>query len=97
YQETARFLHGSPRMRDFEQVLLSLGLELELIEAAPGSEIVGQTIDAIEQKADGALFIVQINRRGGHAITDPDRKTVIEPGDGVVIVGRGAKARALGG
>ena len=69
YQETARFIHGSPRMRDFEQVLHSLGLELELIEAAPDSKLVGQTIEAIEQQANGALFIVQVNRprrRGDH-------------------------------
>jgi voltage-gated potassium channel len=97
YQETARFIHGSPRMVEFEQVLHSLGLELELIEAAPGSQIVGQTIEAIERKANGAVFIVRVNRRGGEAITNPDDKTVIERGDGVVIVGRGVKARALGG
>lgn len=97
YQETARFIHGSSRMREFEQVLLSLGLELELIEAAPDSKLVGRTIEAIELQANGALFIVQLNRPGGEAITDPDRQTVIQAGDGVVIVGRGAKARALGG
>jgi voltage-gated potassium channel len=97
YQEAARFIHGSPRMREFEQVLHSLGLELELIEAAAGSQIVGQTIEAIERQANGAVFIVRVNRRGGQAITEPDAKTVIEAGDGVVIVGRGAKARALGG
>jgi Trk K+ transport system NAD-binding subunit len=97
YQEAAQFIRGSPKMREFEQVLHSLGLELELIEAAPGGPLAGQTIEAVEQRANGALFIVQINRREGGAITDPDGKTIIEPGDGVVIVGRGAKARALGG
>ncbi len=97
YHETARFIHGSPRMREFERVLLSLGLELELVEAAPDSEVVGHTIESVEDKANGALFVVQVNRPNGEAITDPDRKTVIQPGDGVVIVGRGAKARALGG
>jgi voltage-gated potassium channel len=97
YQETARFMRGSPRMREFELVLHSLGLELELIEAAPGSPIVGRTIEAIEQQANGAVFIVRVDRHGGETITDPDGKTVIEAGDGVVIVGRGAKARALGG
>jgi Trk K+ transport system NAD-binding subunit len=96
YQETARFIHGSSRMRDFEQVLHSLGLELELIEAAPASKIVGQTIEAIERQAAGAVFIVQVNRPGGAAITDPEPSTVIRAGDGVVVVGRGAKARALG-
>jgi voltage-gated potassium channel len=97
YPETARFIRGSPRMREFEQTLHSLGLELELIEAAPGGKLAGQTVEAIEQQANGAVFIVQLDRRGGEAITDPDGQTVIEPGDGVVIVGRGVKARALGG
>src|SRR6202043_1319320 len=35
YQETASFIRGSAQMRDFEHVLHTLGLELELIEAAP--------------------------------------------------------------
>jgi voltage-gated potassium channel len=95
YQETARFIRGSERMRDFERVLQSLGLELEVAAAAPGSPIVGQTLEAVEQQANGAFFIVQLNRRDGDAITHPDPQTMIEPGDGLVIVGRGAKARAL--
>lgn len=95
YQETARFIHGSARMRDFEQVLHTLGLEMELVEAAEGSKIVGHTVDAVEQLANGALFIVQITQPGGPAITDPDRRTVIQAGAGLVVVGRGAKTRAL--
>ena len=97
YQETARFIRGSERMRDFERVLQSLGLELEVAAAAPGSPIIGQTIEAVEQQANGAFFIVQLNRREGEAITHPDGNTMIEPGDGLVIVGRGARARALSG
>jgi voltage-gated potassium channel len=97
YQETARFIRGSERMRDFERVLQSLGLELEVVAAAPGSPIVGQTIEAVEQQANGAFFIVQLNRREGEAITHPSGTTMIEAGDGLVIVGRGAKARALSG
>ncbi|MGA3000351.1 MAG: NAD-binding protein [Acetobacteraceae bacterium] len=97
YQDTARFIRGSAQMRDFEQVLHTLGLELELIEAAPDSKMVGRTIEAVEQLANGGLFIVRVNRPGDGAITNPDSKTVIQAGDGVVIVGRGAKARALGG
>jgi Trk K+ transport system NAD-binding subunit len=97
YQETARFIRGSERMRDFERVLQSLGLELEVVAAAPDSPIVGQTIEAVEQQANGAFFIVQLNRREGDAITHPEPNTMIEGGDGLVIVGRGAKARALSG
>jgi voltage-gated potassium channel len=95
YQETARFIRGSERMRDFERVLQSLGLELEVVVAASGSPIVGETIETVEQQANGAFFIVQLNRREGEAITHPDGNTMIEAGDGLVMVGRGVKARAL--
>ncbi len=95
YKETAQFLRGSGRMRDFEEVLHSLGLEIDVVSAAPECPIVGQTIAMVEREANGAFFIVQINRREGEAITGPTPDLRIEPGDGVVIVGRGAKARAL--
>ena len=97
YKETARFLRGSGRMRDFEAVLHTLGLEIDVVSAAPDSPIVGQTIAMVEQEANGAFFIVQLNRREGEAITGPTPDLRIGPGDGVVIVGRGAKARALSG
>jgi voltage-gated potassium channel Kch len=93
----AQFSHDNPRVREFETMLHTLGLELELIEAAADGPLAGQTVAAVEQKTGGALFIVQINRRGGHAMTDPAPDTVIMAGDGVVVLGRGAKARALGG
>jgi voltage-gated potassium channel len=95
YKETARFLRGSGRMKNFEAVLHTLGLEIDVVSAAPDSPIVGQTVEAVEQEANGAFFIVQVNRRDGQAITNPAPDLRIEAGDGVVFVGRGAKARAL--
>ena len=97
YQETARFIRGSDRMRDFEKVLLSLGLDLDVVIAAPQSAVVGKTIASVEEQANGAFFIVQINRRDGDAITQPQPSTTIEAGDGLVLVGRGARARAMSG
>jgi Trk K+ transport system NAD-binding subunit len=97
YKETARFLRGSRRMQDFEEILHTLGLEIDVISAAPESPIVGQTIETVEQEAKGAFFIVQLDRRAGEAVTSPTPDLLIEPGDGLVIVGRGAKARALSG
>ena len=97
YKETARFLRGSGRMRDFEGILHTLGLEIDVVSAAPDSPIVGQTIEMVEKEANGAFFIVQINRREGEAITGPAGDLRIEAGDGIVFVGRGAKARALSG
>lgn len=96
YEKTARFIHESAQMKDFEKVLQSLGLDIEVVVAAPKSPAIGMTIEAIEQQSDGAFFIVQINRRGGEAITRPDGSLVVQESDGLVLVGRGAKARALG-
>jgi voltage-gated potassium channel Kch len=96
YQETARFIRGSERMRDFEKVLLSLGLDIEVVVAAPKSPAVGKTISAVEQQGGGAFFIVQINRRDGEPVTRPDGTTVIGEGDGLVLVGRGGQSRTVG-
>jgi K+/H+ antiporter YhaU regulatory subunit KhtT len=78
-------------------VLQSLGLDLDVVIAAPQSPVVGKTIASVEEQANGAFFIVQINRRDGDAITQPEPSTLIEPGDGLVLVGRGARARAMSG
>ena len=48
--------------------------------------------DALEARAEGAFFIVQLSRRNGDTITGPDKGTRIEPGDGVVAVGRSGQA-----
>jgi voltage-gated potassium channel Kch len=97
YRETAKFMHESDRMKDFEKVLLGLGLDMDVIVAEPGSPAIGRTIEAMERDGGGAFFIVQINRRAGHVVTGPASSTVIEDGDGVVLVGRGARERALSG
>jgi len=96
YQETARFIRGSDRMKDFEKVLLSLGLDIQVVVAAPKSPAVGNTIEAIEQQGNGAFFIVQINRRDGEPVTRPEGSTVIGEGDGLVLVGRGGQSKAVG-
>ena len=95
YQETAALIRGSERMRDFEKVLLSLGLDIEVVVAAPKSVAVGKTIEAIETQGHGAFFIVQINRRDGEAVTRPEGSTLIQDGDGVVLVGRGAQSNII--
>jgi voltage-gated potassium channel len=95
YQETAKLIRGSEKMRDFEKVLISLGLDIEVYAASPESAVIGKTIETVERQASGAFFIVQLNRRGGEVATHPDASTVIEAGDGLVVVGRGAQTEAL--
>jgi voltage-gated potassium channel Kch len=97
YRETARFMHESDRMKDFEKVLLGLGLDMDVMVAEPGSPAIGKTIEEMERDGGGAFFIVQINRRAGHVVTGPAPSTVVEDGDGVVLVGRGARERAASG
>jgi voltage-gated potassium channel Kch len=97
YQETAKFMHESDRMKDFEKVLLGLGLDMDVMVAEPGSPAIGKTIEAVEQEGGGAFFVVQLNRRAGQVVTGPGPSTLVEDGDGVVLVGRGARERALSG
>ncbi len=88
FPETARFIRGSERMRDFEKVLRDLGLEMEVVVTPEKSAVAGLTIDALETRAKGALFVVQLNRRDGESVTRPPGDLKIEAGDGVVVVGR---------
>lgn len=94
YRDTAHLNRGTDRMVEFEKVLRTLGLELAVVVAAPGSPVVGMTIDAVEKQAQGAFFIVQIERGDGEAITQPGAAEVIRESDGVVLVGRGAQTRS---
>jgi voltage-gated potassium channel len=97
YPETARFMRETDRMKEFEKVLVALGLDPDLVVAEPSSPVVGKTIEMVEQEAGGAFFIVQLNRRDGDSILGPEPSTVIEDGDGLVLVGRGPQERALSG
>ena len=88
FPETARFIRGSDRMRDFEKVLRDLGLEMEVVVAAEKSAAVGATIEELERRGKGAFFVVQINHHNGETITRPSGKVKVSAGDGLVVVGR---------
>jgi voltage-gated potassium channel len=96
YPETARFIRGSERMRDFEKVLRDLGMEMELVVAGEKSAAANVTVEELERRGRGAFFVVQINRQGGETITRPPQSTLIQPGDGLLVVGRtGAALSAI--
>jgi voltage-gated potassium channel Kch len=90
FPETARFLRGSGRMRDFEKALRDLGLDLDVVAVGEGSAADGATIGELEQLAKGLFFVVQISHRNGEVVTRPQPGTVVRPGDGLVLVARGA-------
>ena len=95
YRETAQFMRDSEQMVDFERVLRTLGLNMDVVTAAAGSPAVGRTLKWLEHEAESAFFVVQINRAGGEAITQPEPGSLIQAGDGLVLIGRFLGARAL--
>jgi Trk K+ transport system NAD-binding subunit len=92
YPRTSSFTDGSDRMRTLGIGLRTLGLELEVMAVAADSPLAGATIDRIEHEATGSVFVVAVNRRDGETITRPDPSTVIEAGDGVVVITRSGRS-----
>jgi voltage-gated potassium channel len=91
YPETSRFIRESEKMHELERTLRNLGLVMEVIVVPEQGALTGLTIEEIEARARGSFFIVQLNRRNGDAITEPNRLLRTDPGDGVV-VGRSGQA-----
>ena len=92
FPETSRFIRDSERMRELERTLRNLGLAMEVVVVPEKGAFTGLSIEEVENRACGTFFVVQLNRRDGDAITRPDKTLRIEPGDGVVIVGRSGQA-----
>jgi Trk K+ transport system NAD-binding subunit len=95
YPEAARFLHGTEHNEEFAKDLRMLGLDMEVVTVDQDSSCVGRTIEAVEQAVGGVFLIVGLNRRNGDSMLRPDGATLIQAGDGVVIVGRPGRARMI--
>jgi voltage-gated potassium channel len=96
FHDMGRLLEGDRGETGFGRDLRRLGLELELVPAAPGSRSVGMTVAALENDAGGAFLVVALNRAGGGSVLQPAGDAVIGAGDGVALVGRPGRARAVG-
>ena len=92
YPRMSTFTEGSGRMRSLVAGLSTLGLDLEVMAVAADSPLAGSTIEAIEQESIGSLFVVAINRQNGDTLTRPDPSTVIQSGDGVVVITRSGRS-----
>ena len=97
YPHTARLIRGSKTARDAERALRNLGLEIEVVSAGEHTGVAGLTVEALERRGEGAFFVAQIDRSGADPIVRPDADTLIQAGDGLVVVGRrpGAFAKAV--
>lgn len=95
---TARLVRDTPDGRRVERALRGFGLELEVVNASEQGGAVGLTVEALERRAEGAFFVTQIDRPGAAPIIAPPPETVIQAGDGLVLLGRsiGAFSDAFG-
>lgn len=82
----------SDRMRTLGVGLRTLGLELEIMPVAAESPLAGATVAHIETEGGGGIFVVAINRRNGETISRPEPSTIVEAGDGVVIITRAGRS-----
>ena len=92
YDQEAKLLAGIERAG---HELRRLGLDVEVIVAAPGSRADGASVAQIENMAAGAFFIVAIERGAGRTVTKPDADVKIAAGEGVAIVGRAAQSQII--
>jgi voltage-gated potassium channel len=92
FKDVTGMLESLDENQDVARDLRRLGLDLEVLAAAPGSRAAGATIGALEAEAGGAFLIVGLNRRGGESLLQPPPSTVIQAGDGVAVVSRPGRA-----
>lgn len=88
YPETMRAQPDPDSMETLEQTLRRVGLQSEVVVCAENGAMTGLSLAEIESRAGGRFVIVQLLRKGGEVLLRPDLDLCVEPGDGVVIVGR---------
>jgi voltage-gated potassium channel Kch len=87
YPENAPVVRGQDKMRDFERTLRGYGLKMETVVVDEAGTFAGRTVADVERDSAGAFLVVQLKGRGG-IVTRPTGDMRIEPGDGVVLIGR---------
>jgi voltage-gated potassium channel len=88
YPEAAQAARGAGRMAEFERALVDLGLALETVAVAEASPAAGLSVAELERRAEGAFFVVRIDRPGGEPSPRPAGETRIAAGDGLLLMGR---------
>ena len=64
------------------------GLDMEVVTVPEKGAVTGRSIAEIETMGQGKFFVLQVERKDGGHITNPERALQCPGGDGVVIVGR---------
>ena len=85
YPATVAMVRAPRRMREMEQDLRRLGLELALAVVEAGSPNDGRTVADVER--DTGFRVVAGESPGAAAAERPDRARRLQPGDGVTLIG----------
>jgi voltage-gated potassium channel len=88
FPETARMLRSSAKFSELERTMRGLGLEMEVVVVPEKGALTGLSIEEMENRSLGKFFVLQLNRRAGDTITNPDRTLKVHGGDGVVLISR---------
>ncbi len=86
YPATVEMVRKPRRMREMEQDLHRLGLELALAVVEAGSLHDGRTITEVEHET--GFIVVAVETPGTEAAERPDPSRRLQPGDGVTLLGR---------
>jgi voltage-gated potassium channel len=96
FPETARLLRESSKMAELERTLRNCGLDMEVVTVPEKGAVTGRSIAEVETLGQGKFFILQVERKQGGHVNNPERSLRLQAGDGVVIVGRQSEqARAV--
>jgi voltage-gated potassium channel Kch len=88
-------LRESARVAAISRELSRLGFDLEIVPAAAGSRAVGATVAEIERLAEGMFMVAAIERKGDRTLFQPPASMAIKAGDGIAVVGRPTRAKAM--
>lgn len=93
--KTLGHLRDTEKMETIVAELKRLGLDLEIVAVAKGSQADGACIADIERLAEGSFMIVAVEHPNGSVIFQPPLATAIIAGMGVAVVGRATRAEAM--
>ncbi|GAB0113866.1 potassium channel family protein [Acidisoma sp. C75] len=95
FPERDRMLEDSDRMRVFQRELQGLGLKVFTHPVAAGSRAEQRPLGEIEREAAGSFFVLGIERPGRRSLERPPGETILQAGDGVVLLARDGHAEAI--
>lgn len=97
YPDASKLIAGT-HAGNFERLALDLrrlGFDIETVAVEAGSRAAGVTVGEVEALGAGAFLVIALDRRAGGTLLQPDHHLVIEGGDGVTVLGRPGRARAM--